>query len=139
LLFIAPDLCRIFLNLSHAKENPALITFPHPKLESILKESYGVLTFQDDVLLTAILLAGYTWLDADKFRKAMGKKIPADMKKQEELFLSGCIKNGLTEKKAKEIYELIAPFAGYGFNKAHAALLCDDCIPYSLFESSLPC
>lgn len=103
------------------KRNPSMITYPHPKLESILKESYGVLTFQDDVLLTAILLAGYTWLDADKFRKAMGKKIPAEMKKQEELFLSGCIKNGLTEKKAKEIYELIAPFAGYGFNKAHAA------------------
>lgn len=103
------------------KRDPSLISYPHPKLESILKTSYGVLTFQDDVLLTAILLAGYSWLDADKFRKAMGKKIPADMKKQEELFLRGCIKNGLTEKKAKEIYELIAPFAGYGFNKAHAA------------------
>lgn len=103
------------------KRNPALITYPHPKLESILKESYGVLTFQDDVLLTAILLAGYTWLDADKFRKAMGKKIPSEMKKQEELFLKGCQDNGLSEKQAKEIYELIAPFAGYGFNKAHAA------------------
>jgi DNA polymerase-3 subunit alpha len=103
------------------KRNPALISYPHPELEEILKESYGVLTFQDDVLLTAIKLAGYSWLDADKFRKAMGKKIPAEMKKQEMLFLSGCIKNGLTEKKAKEIFELIAPFAGYGFNKAHAA------------------
>jgi DNA polymerase-3 subunit alpha len=103
------------------KHNPALINFPHPKLEGILKESYGVLTFQDDVLLTAITLAGYTWLEADKFRKAMGKKIPSEMKKQEELFLSGCIKNGIPEKKAIDIYELIAPFAGYGFNKAHAA------------------
>ena len=83
------------------KRNPNLITYPHPKLEAILKESYGVLTFQDDVLLTAILLAGYTWLDADKFRKAMGKKIPAEMKKQEELFTSGCIANGLNEKKSK--------------------------------------
>jgi len=103
------------------KRNPSLITYPHPDLKDILKESYGVLTFQDDVLLTAIKLAGYSWLEADMFRKAMGKKIPSDMKKQEELFLAGCIKNGLTEKKAKEIYELIAPFAGYGFNKAHAA------------------
>lgn len=103
------------------KHNPTLITFPHPDLEGILKESYGVLTFQDDVLLTAITLAGYTWLEADKFRKAMGKKIPSEMKKQEELFLSGCVKNGITEAKAKNIYELIAPFAGYGFNKAHAA------------------
>lgn len=103
------------------KHNPALITFPHPDLEGILKESYGVLTFQDDVLLTAITLAGYTWLEADKFRKAMGKKITSEMKKQEELFISGSVKNDITEKKAKEIFELIAPFAGYGFNKAHAA------------------
>lgn len=105
----------------YRKRNPSLISYPHPKLEPILKSSYGVLTFQDDVLLIAIELAGYTWLDADKFRKAMGKKIPAEMKKQEELFMSGCLKNGLTEKKAQEIFDLIAPFAGYGFNKAHAA------------------
>lgn len=103
------------------KNNPSLITYPHPELQDILKESYGVLTFQDDVLLTAIKLAGYSWLDADKFRKAMGKKIPSEMKKQEELFIAGCIKNGLTETKAKELFTLIAPFAGYGFNKAHAA------------------
>lgn len=103
------------------KHNPSLITYPDPRLEDILKQSYGVLTYQDDVLLTAITLAGYTWLDADKFRKAMGKKIPSEMKKQEELFIQGCIKNGLSEKRAKEFFELIAPFAGYGFNKAHAA------------------
>ena len=103
------------------KHNPALITYPHPRLKEILKESYGVLTFQDDVLLTAIALAGYTWLEADKFRKAMGKKISSEMKKQEELFIAGCLKNNIPQKKAKEIFELIAPFAGYGFNKAHAA------------------
>ncbi len=80
-----------------------------------------MLTYQDDVLLTAITLAGYTWLDADKFRKAMGKKIPAEMKKQQELFTAGCVKNGLSQKRAEEFFELIAPFAGYGFNKAHAA------------------
>ncbi len=103
------------------KNNPKLITYPHPDLEDILKESYGVLTFQDDVLLTVIKLAGYTWLDADKFRKAMGKKIPAEMKKQEEMFVKGCVKNGILEKKAKELFTIIAPFAGYGFVKAHAA------------------
>ncbi|MBI4080361.1 MAG: DNA polymerase III subunit alpha [Candidatus Levybacteria bacterium] len=103
------------------KNNPSLITYPDPRLEEILKETYGVLTFQDDVLLTAIALAGYTWLDADKFRKAMGKKITSEMKKQEEMFIDGCVKNGLPEKKAREIFNLIAPFAGYGFNKAHAA------------------
>ena len=103
------------------KHNPALITYPYPGLEEILKESYGVLTFQDDVLLTVIKLAGYTWLDADKFRKAMGKKIPAEMKKQKELFINGCKRNKISEKKADELFETIAPFAGYGFNKAHAA------------------
>jgi DNA polymerase III subunit alpha len=103
------------------KHNPSLITYPDPRLENILKPSYGVLTYQDDVLLTAITLAGYTWLDADKFRKAMGKKIPSEMKKQKELFTKGCIANGLSAKRAEEFFELIAPFAGYGFNKAHAA------------------
>ncbi len=103
------------------KHNPETIDYPDPRLKDILQQSYGVLTYQDDVLLTAITLAGYSWLDADKFRKAMGKKILSEMKKQEELFLSGCVKNGLTHKRAAEIYELIAPFAGYGFNKAHAA------------------
>ncbi|MFI5265538.1 MAG: DNA polymerase III subunit alpha, partial [Candidatus Levyibacteriota bacterium] len=103
------------------KHNPKLISFPDPRLEEILKNSYGILTFQDDVLLTTIALAGYSWLDADKFRKAMGKKIPAEMKKQKDIFLSGAVANGLTQKKAEEIFELIAPFAGYGFNKAHAA------------------
>lgn len=103
------------------KHNPERINYPDPRLEEILKNSYGILTYQDDVLLTTMKLAGYTWLDADKFRKAMGKKIPAEMKKQEETFINGAIKNGLTKKKAEEIFELIAPFAGYGFNKAHAS------------------
>lgn len=103
------------------KQNPELITYPDPRLKDILKNSYGVLTFQDDVLLTVITLAGYTWLEADKFRKAMGKKIPSEMKKQKQLFIKGCVENGLSTTKAEEFFELIAPFAGYGFNKAHAA------------------
>ncbi|EKD86728.1 MAG: hypothetical protein ACD_37C00166G0001, partial [uncultured bacterium] len=78
-------------------------------------------TFQDDVLLTTIAIAGYSWLDADKFRKAIGKKIPSEMKKQKEQFLKGAVSNGLSSEKAEKIYDLIAPFAGYGFNKAHAA------------------
>lgn len=103
------------------KHDPSKITFPDPRLKEILSNSYGILTYQDDVLLTTIALAGYTWLDADKFRKAMGKKIPAEMKKQKEIFLACAVKNGLTQKKAEDIFELIAPFAGYGFNKAHAS------------------
>lgn len=103
------------------KHKKSPITFPDPRLEDILRPSYGLLTYQDDVLLTTIAIAGYTWLDADKFRKAMGKKIPSEMKKQQEQFISGAVKNGLTLPQAKELFNLIAPFAGYGFNKAHAA------------------
>lgn len=116
-----PGPMQIIPEFIKRKHNPNLITYPDPRLKDILQQSYGVLTYQDDVLLTAIELAGYTWLDADKFRKAMGKKIASEMKKQKELFIKGCITNGLSSSKAESIFELIAPFAGYGFNKAHAA------------------
>lgn len=103
------------------KHNPKLIQYPDPRLKEILKESYGVITFQDDVLLTAIKVAGYSWLEADKLRKAIGKKIPTEMKKQHDQFIKGCIANGMTQKKAESFWILFEPFAGYGFNKAHAA------------------
>ncbi len=103
------------------KHDPTKITYPHPKLEAVLKTSYGIICYQDDVLLTAITLAGYSWGDADKLRKAVGKKIASEMKKQQEKFIEGCKKNGISQSKAVEIFNLIEPFAGYGFNKAHAA------------------
>ena len=103
------------------KHNPNLIKYPDPRLSDILKESYGVITFQDDVLLTAIKVAGYSWLEADKLRKAIGKKIPSEMKKQHDQFVKGCITNGMTMKNAEKFWVLSEPFAGYGFNKAHAA------------------
>ena len=103
------------------KHNPDLIEYLDPRLEPILDQSYGVITYQDDVMLTAIHLAGYSWLEADKLRKAMGKKIPAEMEAQKQKLHDGFIKNGLTEKKAAKLWELIVPFAAYGFNKAHAA------------------
>jgi len=103
------------------KNDPSKITYPDPRLENILKPSYGILTFQDDVLLTAIEVAGFSWLDADKLRKAVGKKIPSEMKIQRDKFVAGTVKNGLTKKQGEELFDLIAPFAGYGFNKAHAA------------------
>ena len=103
------------------KHNPSLIRYPDPRLSDILKESYGVITFQDDVLLTAIKVAGYSWLEADKLRKAIGKKITSEMKKQHDQFVEGCVVNGMNRKKAEEFWILFEPFAGYGFNKAHAA------------------
>ena len=103
------------------KHDPKKIKFPDPRLKEVLAQSYGILTYQDDVLLTSIAIAGYSWLEADKLRKAVGKKIPAEMKKQREKFIEGCVKNGLTTQKAEEFFNLIEPFAGYGFGKAHAA------------------
>ncbi|MBU2632674.1 DNA polymerase III subunit alpha [Patescibacteria group bacterium] len=103
------------------KNNPSLITYPDPRLEDILKESYGIITFQDDLLLTAIKVAGYSWLEADKLRKAVGKKIQSEMKKQHEKFINGCIENGMAKNNSEELWNLFEPFAGYGFGKAHAA------------------
>lgn len=103
------------------KHNPKLISYPDERLTDILKESYGIITFQDDLLLTAIHVAGYSWAEADKLRKAVGKKIPAEMKKQHDNFIEGCITNGMDKKNAENLWILFEPFAGYGFGKAHAA------------------
>ncbi|NMC51845.1 DNA polymerase III subunit alpha [Candidatus Kuenenbacteria bacterium] len=103
------------------KKNPSAVTYPHPKLKDILERTFGLLIYQDDVMLTAMVLAGYDAEEADKFRKAMGKKIKELMAEQKEKFIEGCKKNGLTDGKAKEIWSYIEPFAGYGFNKAHSA------------------
>jgi len=103
------------------KNNPKLIKYPDPRLEDVLKESYGIITFQDDLLLTAISVAGYSWLEADKLRKAVGKKIPAEMKKEHDHFVQGCVTNGMQKPKAEVLWTLFEPFAGYGFGKAHAA------------------
>lgn len=103
------------------KRNPHLITYLDPRLKDILDQSYGVITYQDDVMMIAIKLAGYSWLEADKLRKAMGKKIPEEMQAQKDKLLKGFVANGLTEKKAQQLWSLIEPFAAYGFNKAHAA------------------
>lgn len=98
------------------------VTYLHPKMKSFLAKTFGVLVYQDDLLMTAIELAGYSWGEVDKFRKAVGKKIPEEMAKQHVKFVEGCVEHsGLTKQKAEEIWKLFEPFQGYGFNKAHAA------------------
>jgi DNA polymerase-3 subunit alpha len=103
------------------KHDPKLIKFSDPRLEKILDMSYGVIVYQDDVMLIAIHLGGYSWLEADKLRKAMGKKIPEEMAIQKEKLLKGFVDHGLTKDQAQDMWKLIEPFAAYGFNKAHAA------------------
>ena len=103
------------------KKNPARVKYLDPRLESILKPTYGVLIYQDDVMMMAVELAGYSWGEADKFRKAMGKKIPAEMAAQKERFTGGAIERGMKPDVARKLWEQIETFAAYGFNKAHAA------------------
>lgn len=103
------------------KNNPRLVSYLDPRMEKFLKESYGLLVYQDDLLFCAIDLAGYSWLEVDKFRKAIGKKIPAEMAAQKEKLTKGIIANGQTKAFADKLWKLFEPFQAYGFNKAHAA------------------
>ncbi len=106
-----------FINAKHGRTP---ITYPHPSLEHILKETYGVIVYQDQVMLVAREFAGYTLGEADILRKAMGKKVPEIMQEAEEAFVKGAQKKGHTETEARNLFTYILPFAGYGFNKAHA-------------------
>ena len=104
------------------KHNPKLIRYLDPRMKEYLDFSYGILVYQDDVLLTAIKLGGYSWLEADSLRKAMGKKIPKVMQAEKEKLTKGFMEYGkLSKQLADKLWELIEPFAAYGFNKAHAA------------------
>ncbi len=104
------------------KHNPEKVTYFDPQLKPFLEQTYGILIYQDDILLIAVNLAGYTWGEADKFRKAVGKKIPEEMAKQKEKFIKGCIEvGGFTEENTIKLWDMIETFAAYGFNKAHAA------------------
>lgn len=98
------------------------VVYLHPKMKNFLDRTFGVLVYQDDLLMTAIEVAGYTWGEVDKFRKAVGKKIREEMAKQHVKFVEGCVSHGkMSPKKAEELWDLFEPFQGYGFNKAHAA------------------
>lgn len=96
------------------------ITYMHPKMENALKETYGIIVYQEQVMQIARDIAGFTMAEADNMRKAMGKKIKEKMKQIKVDFINGAIKNGVAKKLAEDIYGLIFDFADYGFNKSHA-------------------
>ena len=103
------------------KWKPETIEYPDPSLENLLKETYGVMVYQEQVMKVAQIISGFSLGGADMLRRAMGKKkLDVLMKKKEE-FIAGAVKNGHTEEHAGEIFEIMIPFAGYGFNKSHAA------------------
>jgi len=103
------------------KNNPKLVKYLDPRMEKFLNMSYGLIVYQDDLLFCALDLAGYNWEEADKFRKAVGKKIPEEMAAQKDKLTKGLIENGQTKEFAETLWKLFEPFQSYGFNKAHAA------------------
>ncbi len=107
-----------FIQRKHGKKK---ITYDFPQLEPILKDTYGVIVYQEQVMQIAQVLGGYSLGGADLLRRAMGKKKPEEMAKQKEIFLDGAKKNKLEPKKAEAVFDLMAKFAEYGFNKSHSA------------------
>ena len=95
-----------------------------PELESVLKETHGIVVYQEQVLLISDIIAGYSFGEADVLRRAMGEKISSDMKKQKSRFLEGAQKKKFDLKKSEKLFDTVAEFAKYGFNKAHAATYC---------------
>lgn len=103
------------------KWKPETIHYPDPCLEELLKETYGVMVYQEQVMLVSQKIAGFSLGASDELRRAMGKKKPDVLMKKKNDFIEGALKQGFTEKHADDIFEIMIPFAGYGFNKSHAA------------------
>ena len=106
-----------YIKRAHGKEK---VEYVHPLLEEALKETYGIIVYQEQVMQIANIIAGFTLSEADEMRRAIGKKISSLMDKMADKFVKGAVKNGLSKAKAKQIFELIDKFAQYGFNKSHS-------------------
>jgi DNA polymerase-3 subunit alpha len=107
-----------YIARKHGEEEPDYLD---PMLEDVLKETYGVIIYQEQVMQIAQIMGGYTLGGADLLRRAMGKKIASEMDKQRQIFVEGAVANNVKKAKASSIFDLVAKFAGYGFNKSHAA------------------
>ncbi len=112
------DMIPDYVDRKHGRKK---ITYDHPLLEPVLKETYGIFVYQEQVMQAANVLAGYSLGGADLLRRAMGKKKPEEMEKQRALFVKGCAEKAITKERASEIFDTLAKFAGYGFNKSHSA------------------
>jgi DNA polymerase-3 subunit alpha len=112
------DLIPDYIKRKHGQQK---VEYPDPRIEPVLRETYGIMVYQEQVMQMAQMIGGYSLGGADLLRRAMGKKKPEEMAQHRQIFREGAKKNGLTEHKADEIYDLMERFAGYGFNKSHAA------------------
>jgi len=112
------DLIPSFVARKHGRE---VIEYPHPLVAEMLSETYGIMVYQEQVMQTAQILGGYSLGGADMLRRAMGKKKAEEMAEHRAIFRAGAAKNNISEEKADEVFDLMEKFAGYGFNKSHAA------------------
>jgi DNA polymerase-3 subunit alpha len=112
------DFIPDFINCKHGRQQ---VILPHPLLEKVVGNTYGIMVYQEQVMQSAQVVAGYSLGGADMLRRAMGKKKPEEMAEQRGIFVAGAAKNDIDEKKANEIFDTMEKFAGYGFNKSHAA------------------
>jgi len=112
------DLIPSFVARKHGRE---VVEYPHPLVANMLSETYGIMVYQEQVMQTAQILGGYSLGGADMLRRAMGKKDADEMAKHRQIFRDGALKNDINEAKADEVFDLMEKFAGYGFNKSHAA------------------
>lgn len=111
---LIPDFCK-------RKNREVAVEYPHPAVEPVLKETYGIMVYQEQVMQMAQLVGGYSLGGADLLRRAMGKKNKDEMDAQRAVFVAGAVKNGTSEYQAGQLFDLMEKFAGYGFNKSHAA------------------
>lgn len=107
-----------FVERKHGRRE---VKYPHPSLESVLKDTYGLIIYQEQIMQISQIIAGYTLGQADLLRKAMGKKLKEEMEKQKNIFIEGSIKNGINKELANDLFDTMEKFAEYGFNKSHSA------------------
>lgn len=124
-----------YIAAKHARKKP---TYLHPKLEPILKDTYGVPVFQEQIMQIARELAGFTYAEADVLRKAIGKKIKKLLLAQKDKFIAGCVNNGIEKEIAEKIFEFIEPFARYSFNKSHSTCYAQIAYWTAYFKAHFP-
>src|SRR5690606_5867514 len=115
------DMIPDYLDRKHGRKK---VQYAFPELEDVLKETYGVIVYQEQVQLIAARIASYSLGEADVLRRAMGKKIASEMATQKSRFLDGAKQNGYDISRAEDLFDTMAKFAEYGFNKSHAAAYC---------------
>src|SRR5206468_7893533 len=124
-----------YIAVKHGRE---AADYLHPAIEGILKETHGIMIYQEQVMQIAQVLAGYTLGGADLLRRAMGKKIQSEMDAQRQQFIEGAEKNGVNKDKASSIFDQVDRFAGYGFNKSHAAAYALVCYQTAYLKANHP-